>query len=144
LISIISLIGETESEDRLTINVISFGYKGGVPIDADIVMDVRFLPNPFYEEALRDLNGLSKDVSSYVNESVIGKEFINKFTDLLFFILPLYKKESKNQVTLAFGCTGGKHRSVAIANIVGKILTEKGYKVNIFNRDIYNDNNLEK
>ena len=144
LMSITSLIGEKENDDRLTINVISFGYKGGVPIDADIVMDVRFLPNPFYEEALRDLNGLSKDVSMYVIDSLIGKEFIKKFTDLLFFVLPVYKKESKNQVALAFGCTGGKHRSVAIANIVGKMLSEKGYKVNLFNRDIYSDNNLEK
>ena len=135
LTAILSLIGNSE-EENLTVNIIAFGYKSGIPIDADIVMDVRFLPNPFYESSLKDLNGLSKEVSSYVTENEIGKNFLDKLLSLLLFVLPLYQKEGKSQVTIAFGCTGGKHRSVAIANAVKNTLIENGYKVNAINRDL--------
>ncbi len=135
LIAILSLIGGTE-EEVFTVNIISFGYKSGIPIDADIVMDVRFLPNPFYDETLKDLNGLSMEVSSYVTGNKIGQEFLDKFTSLLLYVLPLYKRDGKSSVTIAFGCTGGKHRSVAVASAVKKILIENGYKVNTYNRDL--------
>lgn len=133
--AILSLVGNSE-EENLTVNIVAFGYKSGIPIDADIVMDVRFLPNPFYESSLKDLNGLSEEVSNYVTENEIGKNFLDKLLSLLLFILPLYKKEGKSQATIAFGCTGGKHRSVAIANAVKNILIANGYKVNTLNRDL--------
>lgn len=135
LTTILSLMGETE-EETLTVNIISFGYKSGIPIDADIVMDVRFLPNPFYEDSLKDLNGLSREVLTYVTKNEVGRAFLEKFKALLLLVLPLYQKEGKSQVTIAFGCTGGKHRSVAIANAIKKILIENGYKVNTLNRDL--------
>ncbi|MDD5688770.1 MAG: RNase adapter RapZ, partial [Caldisericia bacterium] len=133
--AILSLVGNSE-EENLTVNIVAFGFKSGIPIDADIVMDVRFLPNPFYESSLKDLNGLSEEVSNYVTENEIGKNFLDKLLSLLLFILPLYKKEGKSQATIAFGCTGGKHRSVAIANAVKNILIANGYKVNTLNRDL--------
>ena len=133
--AILSLVGNSE-EENLTVNIVAFGYKSGIPIDADIVMDVIFLTNPFYESSLKDLNGLSEEVSNYVTENEIGKNFLDKLLSLLLFILPLYKKEGKSQATIAFGCTGGKHRSVAIANAVKNILIANGYKVNTLNRDL--------
>jgi len=133
--AILSLVGNSE-EENLTVNIVAFGFKSGMPIDADIVLDVRFLPNPFYESSLKDLNGLSEEVSNYVTENEIGKNFLDKLLSLLLFILPLYKKEGKSQATIAFGCTGGKHRSVAIANAVKNILIANGYKVNTLNRDL--------
>lgn len=134
LMVILSLIGR--SDDVFTVNIISFGFKSGIPIDADIVMDVRFLPNPFYEESLKDLNGLSNEVSSYVTDNKIGKEFFEKFTSLLLYILPLYKRDGKSSATIAFGCTGGKHRSVAVAEAVKEILIKNNYRVNTYNRDL--------
>lgn len=142
IISIVTLLGDYQEKDHMAINLLSFGYKCGVPIDADIVMDVRFLPNPFYEEELKDLTGLEDSIRSYVTENNAGKEFIQKFTELLLFLVPLYKKEGKSQITVAFGCTGGKHRSVAIAKLFKQILTKRGYNVHLINRDIYADDEL--
>jgi len=139
IISIVTFLGDYQEKDHLMINLLSFGYKCGVPIDADIVMDVRFLPNPFYEETLKELTGLEDSILSYVTDNSVGKEFILKFTELLLFAIPLYKKEGKSQITVAFGCTGGKHRSVAIAKLFKQILTKRGYNVHLFNRDIYAD-----
>ena len=114
--AILSLVGNSE-EENLTVNIVAFGFKSGIPIDADIVMDVRFLPNPFYESSLKDLNGLSEEVSNYVTENEIGKNFLDKLLSLLL-LFSRSIKEGKSQATIAFGCTGGKHRSVAIANAV--------------------------
>ncbi|KRN90340.1 RNase adapter RapZ [Ligilactobacillus ceti] len=117
------------------IEVMSFGFKYGIPIDADIVMDVRFLPNPYYIPELRNQTGCQKDVADYVMKFAETKEFITKFEELLQVALAGYQKEGRAGVTIAIGCTGGQHRSVAITNQIGEYLKEK-YQVNIAHRDI--------
>jgi len=124
-----------QSNDPFTVNVFSFGYKYGIPIDADLVFDIRFLPNPHYIDALRPKTGLEEDVSTYVLQWQETKEFLEKLLDLLTFMLPLYKREGKSQLVIAIGCTGGKHRSVAIAEYVGKVIA-KDYHTRISHRDI--------
>lgn len=116
------------------IEMVSFGFKYGLPIDADIVIDVRFLPNPHYVQELRPLTGMDKSVYDYVMAFPETQEFYDKFMSLLESILPGYKKEGKNSVTIAIGCTGGQHRSVALTQRVGEALS-KDYHVNITHRD---------
>lgn len=108
--------------NMLSLNVISFGFKYGIPIDADLIFDVRFLPNPHYVEALRPNTGQDADVYEYVMKWAETQEFLTKLVDLLQFLIPQYRKEGKSQVVLGIGCTGGKHRSVAIAEYLGKVL----------------------
>ncbi len=124
-----------QSNDTFIVNVLSFGYKYGIPIDADLVFDIRFLPNPHYIDALRPKTGLEEDVSEYVMQWSETKEFLEKLLDLLTFMLPLYKREGKSQLVIAVGCTGGKHRSVAIAEYIGKVIA-KDYHTRISHRDI--------
>lgn len=116
------------------IEMVSFGFKYGLPIDADIVMDVRFLPNPHYIPELRPLTGLDKAVYDYVMDFPETEEFYTRFTELLEYVLPGYKKEGKSNVTIAIGCTGGQHRSVALTERISKEL-EKIYHVNVTHRD---------
>ncbi len=106
-----------------SINVMSFGFKNGMPIDADLVFDVRFLKNPYYEEALRHKTGLQTEVSSYVLATEESQILIHKLTDLFQFLIPQYKAEGKSQLVIAFGCTGGQHRSVTFAEYFGKALS---------------------
>jgi UPF0042 nucleotide-binding protein len=106
----------------ISINVISFGFKYGIPIDADLIFDVRFLPNPHYVEALRPNTGQDPDVYEYVMKWSETQEFLVKLLDMLHFLVPQYKKEGKSQVVVGIGCTGGKHRSVAIAEYLGKVM----------------------
>lgn len=108
--------------NRMSINVISFGFKYGVPIDADLIFDVRFLPNPHYIDNLRPLTGQSPDVYDYVMKWPETQEFLTKLLDMLQFLIPHYVREGKSQVVVGVGCTGGKHRSVAIAEYLGNIL----------------------
>lgn len=108
--------------NRISINVISFGFKYGVPIDADLIFDVRFLPNPHYVEQLRPQTGQDPDVYEYVMKWSETQEFLNKLLDMLNFLMPQYKKEGKSQVVVGIGCTGGKHRSVAITEYLGKVM----------------------
>ncbi|KRE49220.1 RNase adapter RapZ [Paenibacillus sp. Soil724D2] len=108
--------------NRISINVISFGFKYGVPIDADLIFDVRFLPNPHYVEQLRPQTGQDPDVYDYVMKWSETQEFLNKLLDMLHFLMPQYKKEGKSQVVVGIGCTGGKHRSVAITEYLGKVM----------------------
>ncbi|BFT68819.1 MULTISPECIES: RNase adapter RapZ [Paenibacillus] len=108
--------------NRISINVISFGFKYGVPIDADLIFDVRFLPNPHYVEQLRPQTGQDPDVYDYVMKWTETQEFLTKLLDMLNFLMPQYKKEGKSQVVVGIGCTGGKHRSVAITEYLGKVL----------------------
>lgn len=108
--------------NRISINVISFGFKYGVPIDADLIFDVRFLPNPHYVEQLRPQTGQDPDVYEYVMKWSETQEFLNKLLDMLHFLMPQYKKEGKSQVVVGIGCTGGKHRSVAITEYLGKVM----------------------
>ena len=108
----------------ITVNVTSFGFKYGVPIDADLIFDVRFLPNPHYIDQLRPHTGMDKDVYDYVMKWPETQMFLTKLLDMLNFLIPQYNKEGKSQVVIGIGCTGGKHRSVAIAEFLGKRLEQ--------------------
>lgn len=120
---------------KFHIEVMSFGFKYGVPLDADIAMDVRFLPNPYYDKKMRYQTGLDQDVKDYVMQSTGADEFYEKLASLIEFTLPAYEKEGKSSLTIAIGCTGGQHRSVAMAQRLGEQLS-KEYPVNITHRDI--------
>ncbi len=126
---------KTEDTKMFRIELVSFGFKYGLPIDADIVMDVRFLPNPHYIDELRPLTGLDKDVYDYVMSFDETNDFYEKFKDLVISVLPGYKKEGKTSLTIAIGCTGGQHRSVALTERLGKAIKEADYHVNITHRD---------
>lgn len=126
---------ESDQSTAFHVNVMSFGFKYGIPIDADIVMDVRFLPNPYYVKDLREKTGNDQAVYDYVMNSEMTEEFYQQFIKMLRFVMPGYQKEGKSSVTIAIGCTGGQHRSVALANRIGKALQEK-YPVNITHRDM--------
>lgn len=126
---------ESGQSTAFHVNVMSFGFKYGIPIDADIVMDVRFLPNPYYVKELREKTGNDQAVYDYVMNSEMTEEFYQQFIKMLRFVMPGYQKEGKSSVTIAIGCTGGQHRSVALANRIGKALQEK-YPVNITHRDM--------
>lgn len=122
---------------NLYLNIMSFGYKYGIPEDADIVMDVRFLPNPFYVEGLRDKTGLVSEVREYVLDTADSGVFLTKLNELIDFLIPRYIDEGKNQLVIAFGCTGGRHRSVTIAEEVYAHLKEHAdYGLNVEHRDI--------
>lgn len=123
------------SSPKFSINVMSFGYKNGIPIDADLVFDVRFLKNPYYIEELRHKTGLQEEVSSYVLKTKETEQLIEKLTDLFKFMIPHYIREGKSQLVIAFGCTGGQHRSVTLAEYFGKQLKEN-YETVITHRDI--------
>jgi UPF0042 nucleotide-binding protein len=126
--------------NRLSINVLSFGFKYGVPIDADLIFDVRFLPNPHYVDTLRPMTGQNPEVYEYVMRWNETQEFLTKLIEMMNFLVPQYKKEGKSQVVVGIGCTGGKHRSVAIAEYLGKVLgnDESGY-VRVTHRDAEKD-----
>ncbi|MCM3388662.1 RNase adapter RapZ [Ureibacillus chungkukjangi] len=123
------------SSPKFSINVMSFGYKNGVPIDADLVFDVRFITNPYYVEELRPKTGLQEEVSSYVLAQEEAQELIVKLTDLFKFMIPQYINEGKSQLVIAFGCTGGQHRSVTLAEYYGKLFSDS-YQTAITHRDI--------
>ena len=122
--------------DGLMINIISFGFKYGIPEDSDLVFDVRFLPNPFYIKELKDLTGNDLDVKDYVLKFDLSHKFLDKVLDLINFLIPNYIHEGKNQLVISIGCTGGKHRSVTIANEIYKKLFDSGRNVFINHRDI--------
>ena len=111
-----------DDENRLAVSIISFGYKYGIPIDADLVMDVRFLPNPYYDSTLKPLSGLDEAVQQFVLQSPATQDFLARYQGLLVSLLPLYAKEGKKHLCIAIGCTGGRHRSVAIADCLGREL----------------------
>jgi RNase adapter protein RapZ len=129
-----SLVSENE---LLNIQTLSFGFKYGLPLEADLVMDVRFLPNPYFVEQLRSLDGCSPEIESWVLQSHVAREFINAYTHLLLPLIPWYIQEGKRYLTIAFGCTGGKHRSVVLANQIGEKLRNNNYFVSVFHRDIH-------
>ncbi|WP_419787970.1 RNase adapter RapZ [Pseudodesulfovibrio sp.] len=118
----------------MRVHIITFGFKYGVPTEADFVFDLRFLPNPYFDKKLRALSGLDKPVSDYVLKSDVGAVFIEKFSDFLTYILPLYANEGRYRITLALGCTGGRHRSVSVAESVLATLRQKRYAVTIEHR----------
>ncbi len=125
----------SQSRPTFSVNVMSFGFKYGIPIDADLVFDVRFLPNPHYIEAMRPRTGLDEDVSSYVLKWTETQKFIEKVTDLLAFMLPQYKREGKSQLVIAIGCTGGQHRSVTLAEYIANHFKDD-YQTHVSHRDI--------
>lgn len=125
----------TSKQPVFTVNVMSFGFKHGIPIDADLVFDVRFLPNPHYIEHMRPQTGLEEEVSTYVLKWSETKKFLEKVTDLLTFMLPYYKREGKSQLIIAIGCTGGQHRSVALTEYLANYF-KKDYTTQISHRDI--------
>ncbi len=120
----------------LNISLVSFGYKFGLPLDADLVFDIRFLPNPFYREELRDFTGLDPAVKSYVMGRTLTSQFLKKTKDLLAFLIPCYIAEGKTQLVIAVGCTGGRHRSVAIAENLGIFFVDLGQNVTVGHRDL--------
>lgn len=136
---------KNESYKNLYTTILSFGFKYGIPSDADLVFDVRFLPNPYYEEQLRVLTGEEQVVRDYVMQGGVGEQFLEKLCDLLKFLIPNYILEGKNQLVIAIGCTGGKHRSVTIAKAVyDSLLSQEGMGIKIEHRDIDNDNKRRK
>ena len=126
---------EDKKYNSLMISVMSFGFKNGIPTDADLVFDVRFLPNPFYVESLKRLTGNDRPVRDYVMAAPEAWQFMEKLTDLIRFLLPGYVKEGKNQLVIAIGCTGGQHRSVTIANALAEQLRGGEYGINLYHRD---------
>ncbi|MGC5326925.1 RNase adapter RapZ [Brevibacillus sp. SYSU BS000544] len=125
----------SQQSSQLTINVLSFGFKYGIPIDADLVFDVRFLPNPHYVDELRPKTGCDAEVANYVMKWSETQEFVNKLLDFLAFTLPHYQREGKSQLVIGVGCTGGKHRSVAIAERIGQHFTND-FQIRVTHRDM--------
>ena len=124
----------------MMISVLSFGFKYGIPADADLVFDVRFLPNPYYVENLKQKTGLDPEVQEYVMGYDVAHAFLAKLEDMVEFLLPNYVAEGKNQLVIAIGCTGGKHRSVTLANELFKRLEkQKQFGIKIEHRDIEKD-----
>ena len=124
------------SQGRLNISLLSFGFRNGLPPEADIVMDVRFLPNPYFIEALREQSGFDSGVKDYVLGHPVSRSFVERFHALLKMLIPEYLREGKSYLTVAIGCTGGQHRSVAIVNYLKDSLQEDGYEISVSHRDI--------
>ncbi len=122
----------------LNISILSFGFRNGLPLEADIVIDVRFLPNPYYEPELRELSGLDRKVRDYVLEQPLSRKFVDRFLGLLRMLIPEYRREGKSCLTLAIGCTGGRHRSVAIARHLAEQLVREGCELSLAHRDLKN------
>ena len=131
-----ALFASENDIDEMRISVYSFGFKHGAPIDADIVIDVRFLPNPYYDKELRTKTGLDREVSEFVLGQPETKRFLERWYALLDEIIPGYIKEGKQYLTIGVGCTGGQHRSVALATVTGQHLSQAGYHVNTTHRDL--------
>ena len=128
---------QNEEYNSLMINIVSFGFKYGIPADADLVFDVRFLPNPFYIEELKQHTGNEKEVQDFVMGYPESHEFLEKLTDMLNFLIPNYIKEGKYQLVIGIGCTGGKHRSVTLANMLYERMKDKGnYGLKLSHRDV--------
>ena len=128
--------GHEDEIKRLLVSCLSFGFKNGVPLDADMVFDVRFLPNPHFVPAFRKLTGLDPKVAAYVRGFPQTGEFLDRVTDLMLYLLPHYIKEGKSYLTVAFGCTGDQHRSVMMAEEMSERLKKAGYQVKALHRDI--------
>lgn len=132
IISLFLLDGNTS----IRVRCISFGFKYGLPNESDLILDVRFLPNPFYIDAMKNLTGLDKEVFDYVMENDVTKETLVRFFNLIDFLLPHYRDEGKSQLVIGVGCTGGKHRSIAIAEEIAKHVTSIGFDCKAIHRDI--------
>jgi len=131
-----SLYTKGDKSSNITVNIISFGYKNGIPLDSDLVFDVRFLPNPHYIEDLREHTGNDESVRNYVMQWPESKEFMERLKSMIDFLMPYYIREGKYRLIVAVGCTGGKHRSVTVANELYEYMKGKGDKVVVKHRDI--------
>lgn len=130
---------EGQKFEGIIISVVSFGFKYGIPLESDLVFDVRFLPNPFYIDDLKEKSGIDKEVRDYVMKWPEAKEFFNKVIDMTEFLIPYYIKEGKSHLVISIGCTGGRHRSVTVANSIYETLKNNGHRVIIDHRDISGD-----
>lgn len=134
---IVRIFENNQNYNSLMISVMSFGFKYGIPADADLVFDVRFLPNPYYVEELRSLTGNDDKIKEFVTSYPQTGEFLDKLGDMLSFLIPYYIQEGKNQLVIAIGCTGGRHRSVTIANALYERMKGKGdYGIKLYHRDV--------
>ena len=133
---ILDIFEQRKKYESINVTILSFGFKHGIPLDSDLMLDVRFLPNPFYEEELKEHTGLDEDVKEYVMHWDVTKEFIDHLHSLVEFLLPQYIEEGKPQLVISIGCTGGKHRSVALAEELGEFLRSKNYYASVSHRDI--------
>ncbi|MBW1784718.1 MAG: RNase adaptor protein RapZ, partial [Deltaproteobacteria bacterium] len=133
---ILSSFLELKASREMKLSIVSFGYKYGLPLDADLVMDMRFLPNPNYISGLKGKTGMDKPVINFLIKNPVVKEFFKKYVEIINSLVPLYIKEGKSYLTIAVGCTGGRHRSVFIANHLARALNNRGFKVSEFHRDM--------
>ena len=131
-----SIFGDKTKEHKLSVNVVSFGYKYGIPAEADLVFDVRFMPNPFYIPDLREKTGMDSQVRDYVFSFDQTQEFVDRIVDLCGFLLPRYSEEGKTMLVIAIGCTGGRHRSVAITRALAERISALGYPTTENHRDM--------
>lgn len=134
---VVGMVAAQRSLEPLQIHVISFGFKYGLPPEADMVMDVRFLLNPFFVPELKDLDGENANIRKFVLETADAAALIQKYTDLIDFLIPLYQKEGKTQLSIAVGCTGGRHRSVAVARTLYDHIAARRHRVELIHRDIH-------
>lgn len=137
--AVTGIIGNDSTFHSLVISIISFGFKYGIPIECDLIFDVRFIPNPFYIESLKRLSGKHDNVKDYVLKMPETVEFLDKLNSMLDFLIPNYVKEGKSQLIIGIGCTGGRHRSVAIADELAGDLSQKEYRTIVEHRDIDRD-----
>ena len=134
---IVDLFAPAGDRDVMQLSLVSFGFKHGIPLDVDMVWDVRFLPNPHWEEHLRELSGLDDAVSTFTIEQPLAQQFLDKAEGMLQFLLPAYQAEGRSYLTIAIGCTGGRHRSVAVTEAIGAWLAANGHHPRITHRDIF-------
>jgi UPF0042 nucleotide-binding protein len=134
---IVELFAPTGGRDVMQLSLVSYGFKHGIPLDVDMVWDVRFLPNPHWEEHLRELSGLDDAVSTFTIEQPLAQQFLEKAEGMLQFLLPAYQSEGRSYLTIAVGCTGGRHRSVAVTEAIGAWLASNGHHPRITHRDIF-------
>lgn len=137
--AITGILGKDSGSKGLIVNIISFGFKYGIPIECDLIFDVRFIPNPYYVDSLRRHTGKNEDVKEYVFKMPETTEFMEKLFSMLDFLIPNYIKEGKSQLVIGIGCTGGRHRSVAIADELGRYLGLQEHRIVIEHRDIEKD-----
>ena len=130
------LFGGEQRTGEMQVSLVSFGFKHGLPMEADLVFDVRFMPNPFYIDAMREKTGLDREVRDYVFSFQETEQFMEKLRELLGFVLPLYREEGKTVLVVAVGCTGGRHRSVAVTHALAGYVTSLGYQVTENHRDM--------
>ena len=130
---------EQGREERLLINLVSFGFKHGIPLDADLIFDVRFIPNPYYIDELRPCSGKDKEVKDFVMNWPESRQFLKKLLDMVQYLIPFYIREGKTQLVIAIGCTGGRHRSVVITNELSGMLKANRHRVTVDHRDIDKD-----